>query len=446
MPGRSLNDVRVAVVGAGLAGLTAAFELSRRGATVQVVEARERIGGRVWTIRDPSDGVHVEAGGEFIDKEHSAVRQLAARLKLPLVQVAKSGFGLALGVEGALRVSSGQQAVWRALARVLRSPLAAYKKSGCDWNSTAAATIAKTSLADALDSADVTPDIRAAAEALRGFYLADPDRLSSLVLIDQLIAGGNPGDATMYRVQGGNDRLVDALAGHLRGGVSLRQAVRAVSQHARGVRLSIESAAGEISELEAQYAVIALPAPHAVSCHFAPPMPAHQLQALKSLRSGAATKLSLRFEDPWWRRKGRPNAFGSNLAIGAIWETAEEQDAAVLTCLAGASASTALQTLFEAEGVDGLVAQLSWLGRPTPAKLIGPPVCWEKEPWSRGGYAIVTPEFDPRLAAALASSHGRLVFAGEHTSRRWQGFMNGAVESGLRAANEIDVMEELRAA
>jgi monoamine oxidase len=165
-----------------------------------------------------------------------------------------------------------------------------------------------------------------------------------------------------------------------------------------------------------------------------------------SFAAGGATKVSLRFDEPWWRRKTRPNAFGTNLAVGAVWETAEEQEAAILTCLAGASASVGLQALVEADGPDGIAMQLSWLGRPTRARLVGAPVSWEKDPWSRGGYAVFPPEFDPRLRGALAASHGRIVFAGEHTSRRWQGFMNGAVESGLRAADEIDVMVQLRAA
>jgi monoamine oxidase len=70
-------------------------------------------------------------------------------------------------------------------------------------------------------------------------------------------------------------------------------------------------------------------------------------------------------------------------------------------------------------------------------------VTWEDERWSRGGYAVFGPAFDPYLRGALSASHGRLVFAGEHTSRKWQGFMNGAVESGLRAAREIESLERV---
>jgi monoamine oxidase len=70
-------------------------------------------------------------------------------------------------------------------------------------------------------------------------------------------------------------------------------------------------------------------------------------------------------------------------------------------------------------------------------------VSWERDPWARGGYAVFPPTFDPRLRRWLGARHGRVTFAGEHTSERWQGFMNGAVESGQRAAAEIVALHDL---
>jgi monoamine oxidase len=91
-----------------------------------------------------------------------------------------------------------------------------------------------------------------------------------------------------------------------------------------------------------------------------------------------------------------------------------------------------------ADGAQGLVADLRWMGTPDVPRLAGPMVSWEDDPWARGGYAVFGPHFDPRLRPMLGASHGRVIFAGEHTSQRWQGFMNGAVESGLRAARDVE--------
>jgi monoamine oxidase len=287
----TLDGTRIVIAGAGLAGLTAAHALTRRGATVDVIEARNRVGGRVWTIRDPADGLHVEAGGEFIDEEHTEIRTLAAELRLPLVRVLKRGFGLALTVGGRVRVSKSQQELWKDLARILRRPVRAYKSAGCDWNTTAAAAIARHSVASVLDSGRASLRARAGAEALRGFYLADPDRLSALVLVDQIASTGNPARAVMYRIADGADRLVESLARSVHGRISLRHVVRGVTQHARGVRVATIDPAGRHKQVDADYAVIALPAALVTSCHFAPSLPAHQLRALRSLREGAATKL-----------------------------------------------------------------------------------------------------------------------------------------------------------
>ncbi len=91
-----LRGRSVIVVGAGLAGLTAAVEMSRDGATVTVLEARERIGGRVWTLRDGfSAGQHAEAGGEFIDEDQEEIKRLARNLNLELIPVLKNGFDFA---------------------------------------------------------------------------------------------------------------------------------------------------------------------------------------------------------------------------------------------------------------------------------------------------------------------------------------------------------------
>ena len=441
-----LSGVRIVVAGGGLAGLTAAYELTRRGASVHLLEARDRLGGRVWTRRDPNTGEHIEAGGEFVDGDHADIRSLATTLHVRMVRVLRGGFGLALDTGGRLEVSATQQIAWTAMMACLRPALAAFKAAGGGWNSAAAAAIARRSLTDVLDTSRANGRVKALAEALRGFFLADPGSLSALPVVEMGAAGADPGRAAMYRVEGGNETLVQALGHQIGGRVSMRHVLHAVSQDARGVRATIEDANGHVSQIEQDYAVIALPATLVGACTFNPPLPDYQHQALSSLREGAATKVSLRFAWPWWRRKGRPRAYGSNLPIGAVWDGAEEQPgAAILTFLAGASSSAELRRVVDTEGPRGILTRLAWLGRPGHGLLAAPPVSWERERWSGGGYAVFPPSFDPALRHGLAHSHGRIVFAGEHTSHRWQGFMNGAVETGKRAAEEIEALEQIRA-
>jgi monoamine oxidase len=161
------------------------------------------------------------------------------------------------------------------------------------------------------------------------------------------------------------------------------------------------------------------------------------------LPHGPATKAFLRFDHAWWRRGDAPRAYGTNLPCGAVWDGAEDQPgAAVLTFLGGGRTSQSLQKLMGSPA--GRARATAWLGASPPGHLLAAPVSWEDDPFARGAYGVFTPAFDPRWRAGLEQSHGRVFFAGEHTSEHWQGYMNGAVESGDAAAAKIAEAERVR--
>ena len=445
--GDSLRGVRVAVVGAGLAGLTAAWRLAGRGAAVRIFEARFRLGGRVWTRRDAALApFHAEAGGDLIEEEHEEIRQVARDLGLRLERVLRSGFGLSIELGGRRRTLGGQSRFWRELRGVFRPAADALRQVDGDWNSAAAAALASHSVSEMLRARRASPRMHQLVKAFRGFYLADPGDLSALVLAEQTLSPEDPGAARMFRIRGGNDRLVDRLADAIgRRRITSGAAVVRVSQGAEGVRLGVRDRAGRISDYRCDYAVLAVPAPLLLTLRADPPWPPLQLRAWRGLADGAATKLLIRFDEAWWRRRGRPRAYGTDLPVGAVWDAAEEQrDAAVLTLLAGGTASTACRELLAREGVEGVLRQLTWLGQVPhgPARAVA--VSWEEEAWSRGAYAYFSSGFEPAWRDWLAQPYGHLLFAGEHTSVPAQGYMNGAVESGMRAANELEALDRAR--
>jgi monoamine oxidase len=428
------------VVGAGLAGLVAARELMRRGADVTIFEARDRVGGRVWTLRDGAfPPLHAEAGGEFIDAEHEALISLTRTLRVPLRRVLRAGFGLALSNGRRVRVMRSQTIVWRQLQRDLAPAIAAFQAAGSDRTSAAAVEIARQSLAEILDRAQAGGNVRALAEALRGYYLADPDRLSALVIVEQASESGSLGRQKMFRVEGGNDRLAEAIVHDARLTIRFRHAVAAVHQDAESVRLLVEDQHGRRVGVEADFVVCTVPVPVLLEWSFTPPLAGAQRRAFSNLTCGPATKVFLRSDKPWWRRRDRPNAFGTNLPVGAVWESCEEvRGGSDLTLLAGGSSSAQLRALVASEGVPGIMRHLHWLGRPATLPRLARVVDWEADPWARGGYVVFGPDFDPLDAPLLRLPFGRVFFAGEHTSENWQGFMNGAVESGLRAATDLE--------
>jgi len=440
--GPTLKGARVAVIGGGLAGLTAARGLIDRGAEVHVLEARNRLGGRVWTVRDDGFGdIPLEAGGEFIDGGHEEIRRLCADLGLTLQHILREGFGLALDLRGRVQLYKGQRPIWSQYKHTLAREAEAFRAAECDWSSTAASVIGRHSLDALLRARQASDEVRAMVQGLRGFYLADPDQLSALVGVELAMEARDPGHVTLWRIKGGNDRLIDKLAARKGLKVSLELEVKKIEQHASSVSVSATDRAGKLQTIKSDYVVVAAPAPIVRDLEFAPALPSLLRQALKALASGPATKAHLLFERAWWRKTGHPQAYGSNLDTGAVWEASGSKPA-VLTLLAGGRASQAFRALLEDGGPQRLVRRLSWLGELEDARDFRS-TTWELDRFARGGYAVFGPEFRPEWRAELARAFGRIAFAGDHTSRKWQGYMNGAVESGARAARDIEIIASL---
>lgn len=444
MPSQDLNGRSVIVAGAGLAGLTAAVELQKGGAKVTVLEARDRIGGRVWTVRDGFvGGQHAEAGGDLIDSDQDTIRRLADELGLSLIPILKGGFAFVRGDSrgAASKPRSLTREFWSDIAKHCEPWIRAYRLNEQRWDGPIARLLARRSVADWLDHSHADHNLRALLQGVRGFFLADPDELSLLALVDQL-ASESAGQGRFYRINGGNDRLAIGLAGRLREPVKLQAVVVAAAQSRDKVRVTVSGPEGTRTEITAAYLVLALPTTTLRRITFRPLLPPLQRQAIRNLRYGLATKTLLQFEQRFWQRRGRPRAYGTDLPIGAVWDGNEEQRgrAGILTLLAGGSASTETQTAITKRGVEGQVQSLAWLGAGKNSLLASRVVSWEDDPLVQGGYAVFTHDYDPELRAWLAKPHGRILFAGEHTSLRWQGYMNGAVESGLRAAAEVQAL------
>jgi monoamine oxidase len=440
MPG-SLSGVSVVVAGAGLAGLAAARDLTAMGAAVTVFDARDRVGGRVWTIRDGfAERQHAEAGGDMIDHDHEETRTLAADVGLKLSPILRSGFGyVRTDASGRPRIATpNAMNGWARLSDALEDTGHPYRLAEQRWDSPIAAAIARRSVAAWLDETGAHADLRAIATGLRGFFLADPDELSLIVLVDQFAATDSPGPGQMYRIDGGNDLLPLALASALGDRVRLKTEVVAVAQRGQTVRLTVKSGSTQ-SQVSCDYVVFALPATLLRRIPISPPLPAPQHDAIARLKYGRATKTLLQFSRRFWRVPGRPRAYGSPLPFGAVWDGNEEQRgrAGILALLAGGGASDRTQDIVAKDGPAGLAQALDWLGSRHAELVSSRQVVWEHDPYARGGYAFFDPAFPVDLRGWLARPTGRLFFAGEHTSIRWQGYMNGAVESGRRAAAEV---------
>jgi monoamine oxidase len=439
--------MRIIIAGAGMAGLAAARELEDRGFRAIIIEARDRIGGRVVTIRDGFAGrQHAEGGADLIESDHEAVCALAKRLHLTLTPILGRGFGY-YGPDRSGRVT--RQSAFAGFASI-NEPLASlvrdYKLGEQRWDGPLARRLADQSVAEWVKrisrgrGRDETAQLLARFRGFRGLFLADPEELSLLALVDFFAADPFGGDSKMFRVPGGNDQLATRLAATLRAPVLLRSILRRVRMRPRGVSVTVETPKGQ-AVLSADALVITLPPPPLRRVEFDPQPPPQWREAIRRIRMGPASRMLLQFDRPFWRRKGSPSLFASDQPTGAVWDGNEQQRGTpgILSLLAGGGASAQLAALVERDGADAVVQRLAWLGKPGTL-LASRLVRWDEDEWAGGGYVYFERGFDPRLRDWLARPFGRVVFAGEHTSERWQGYVNGAVESGQRAAAEVQAL------
>lgn len=436
LPGASdiLRGTRIAVAGAGLAGLAAAWALERRGARVQVFEARQRIGGRVLTIHDLPGSSHAELGGELIEEDDKdAITAMAGELGLTLQRVLPGGFRYYAGkAAGPAHLASGKRMFDR-LRELLRAEIDALARAESLPSSAIARRLGSESALDWARRSRAPREAVAAVESLRGFFVAEPSEFSLLMVVQQLSEEGDPASMKLYRVTGGNSRLAESLASTLANPVQLASRVVRVERN----RVTLESH-GRRASFRCDACVVAVPASIAREIDFVPRLPPLQQRAIATLPYGRATKAAVTFDRRFWRRRGR--AFATRLPIGAVWEAGTKGRYGTLAFLAGGDASAALADIVASGTEREWQRALRWLGGSSARILDATAVTWEADPFALGAYAHQSPAFDPVLASWLSRPAGRIAFAGEHTAGESQGYMEGAVLSGLRAADDIELV------
>ena len=449
----SVRD-RVVVVGAGLAGLTCAYRLLQRGMDVTVYEGNTRVGGRCWTNRTAFDGGQLaEHGGELIDQSHTTIRQLAQELGLPLDNVLAAepnGTEPFFWFDGSryplTDVIRDLKAVWQPLKRDYQAAgyPTLYTSSTAEGRALDAMSIAdwiSTRVPGGLGS----PLGQLLAVAYTIEYGAEVQDQSALNLIYLLGVVGQgqlrlfgPSNEK-YKVRGGNDRIVSGLAAALASRVVTGKALAAIRANGSGWTLDFE----DRTSVDADRVVLAIPfsvmRDRVDSSGAGFPLP--KVRAIAELGMGMNAKLALQFATRHWNTLGNGGDSFADTGYQATWEVTRAQPGTrgILVDYTGAgvtmtqsgrmAAALAPEFLARAEPVfPGLTAQ--WNGKATFDD-------WPRNPWTLGSYSYFRVGQYQRFAGAEGEPVGTCHFAGEHTSIDAQGYLEGAVESGERAAREV---------
>lgn len=455
--------VDVVVVGAGISGLVTARALAQRGRSVLVLEARDRVGGRVLNHQLPTGQV-IESGGAFIGPTQDRIAALAADLKVPTFMEYDTGqstyisSNLLSGLLGKRQTYNGtvppdptilldaallqnQFDSWAAEIDV-NAPWAHPRAK--EWDAMTVRDYIKQS---ALNSGGVDNLIESWTQP--GFG-ADTDELSLLYVLHYIACSGNAtnkgtfernsnttGGAQEKRFVGGSQLIPLRLAGQLGYRVVLNAAVTGIAQD--GFSTTVTTTRGT---LRASRVVVACPPPLVRMISWSPHLPATRAALMHALNMGQLMKCDAVYETPFWRKAGL-NGFGisDHGATRAVFDNTPPDPGApgVLLAFVGGSTWREYGTMPFAQRRAAVLQGFADMFGPsalTPIDFVEHD--WNLDAWTTGGpVAIYKPGVMSTYGSSIRTPFGRVHWAGTETSTYWTGYMDGAVRAGERAAAEL---------
>ena len=450
---RPSDHPEVAIVGAGIAGLTAAHRLRQAGVRVRIYEAQTRIGGRMYSLRDHfPDGQVVELGGELIDTGHVRIRALADELGLAPDDLLQDDPALATDLwfaQGRRYSEAEILAAFLPLSAAIERDLASLPDDDITYrtHNPAAAALDRLTIREWLDAEGASGWLRTLVEVAYTTEMGlECDRQSALNLITFLDPGSDHfrifGDSDeRFHVRGGNDRIVHALGRLLDDAIETGSVLESVREAPGGYTLSLRRD-GATREVHAEQVILALPFTLLRDVQLDLPLPPVKRRAINELAYGTNAKLMIGFERRPWRDHGSNGSVFSDLPFQTTWETSRKQPGThgILTNFTGGDHGLGLSEGTAKQQADATSTQLEAVFPGIAAARGNAPAVrfhWPSNPWVRGSYACLRPGDWTGLRGAMGQSVGRLYFAGEHCALDTQGFMEGGVESGEAAAADV---------
>jgi len=443
-------DTDVCVVGAGYAGLTAARRLAQGGKHVVVLEARDRIGGRVWT-QHLAGGAPVDRGGGWLAPYHDRIYALADEVGVSTYKTWVKGAHLLVDGDrnrrytglipkiSALAVGSIAWAQFKLDRAAKKVPLDA------PWTAPQAAEWDARTIADYIDHCGIAKGIgRDLFEmAVRGLFTGDLDDTSYLHLLFLVRAHGSINNLFSIEkgsqenlVAGGAGEIAKRVADELGDAVHVNAPVRSITQDNDHVLVASETLA-----VSARHVVVTTPPALTIGIEFDPVLPDDRLTLYRKAVAGPETKTLVVYDEPFWRADGfsgqtaAPNSL-SEVTLDASPVSNTPGVIASFTFGPVAARAYTLEPAVRRQGViDALTARLGPRAA-SPVDFIE--TAWWEEEWTRGcSMAHLPPGVLSRYGPLLQEPFGRVHWAGTETATKSHGAIDGAVRSGERAAAEI---------
>lgn len=459
----------IAVIGAGIAGLSCAYELGRHGVDAKVYEASGRVGGRCLSERGVFPGQVAERGAEFIGASHHTMLGYARAFGLQLEDASMLPGSTYYHFEGGTWTEAQVVEEFRSFVGSIREDLGALGRPVADAHSEADELFDLMSLDDYLTLHGAGGLLRKViGSAYAAEYGAGIDELSAIGFM-RFVHGDKRGKFAQvgtfggegFHVVDGNDRIATELAARLSAPVQVGHRLVALRKLANGkVRLSFD-AGGRRVQADHDAVVLALPFSVLRDVQLDPTLelPAWKRYAIANSAMGDNAKLMVGFNQPYWyvRHGSNGTGYSDRARMQTTWETnpsnGGETRAVLSAYIGGADAKAMDPRNLQTEArlfLDALDAALPGAHdaamRSNAGEIVAAMHNWSRNPLSKGSYTCHRPGYFTTIAHNEAKAVGNVLFAGEHTSSfyEWQGFMEGAALSGLRAAGEVMALAQTR--
>ncbi len=429
---------RVVVIGAGFSGLAAAYELSHAGADVVVLEARNRVGGRVLSFKDLVPGGNVEGGGELIGSNHPVWLRYKDRFRLGFLDVTDSDQEAPIVLDGRRLTAPQSEQLWEEMSTTLsRLDVEAARVTDpfSAWETPGAGELDRRTLRAWIDAVDASPMCRAGIETQmasdNGVRTAWQSYLGNLAMIKGHGLEKFWTETEVFRCGGGNQQLATALAvavGTDR--VRTRTTVTAIDVQDTGARVT--TAGGRT--FDADHVVLAVPPPVWNRIGMSPTLPAALVPQM-----GTNVKFLMALKDRHaWDRTGDAMTDGP---VNMTWEATQGQKVAgaAMVAFSGGASADECRGWSAAERNDRYLAALQQTYPGIRASFVKARFMdWPSDPWVKASYSFPAPGQVTTMGPLMQQPiGGRLHLAGEHTCYAFVGYMEGALQAGVRVAARI---------
>jgi len=445
---------KIVIIGAGLAGLCAAYELSEAGHDVTVLEARTRPGGRVFTMRGQfADGLYAEAGATNVFDVHQWTRKYADLLGVPLDLVTPPSGAPVFHIQGKrivikpntsvdwpVQLSAGEQGLTRGqLWSKYVAPVVTEigDPEAPDW------PIPSISKYDQMNFTEFLRERGASPGAISILRLGLADQLgegADAVCALDLLREASPRalEKQLYVIRGGSDTFPRAFAAKLSGKICYGCAAVRIEQNERGVRVVV-SRSGTNETISGDYVICAIPFSVLRNVEFSPPVSREKQQAIARLGNTSVVRVFMQTRKRFWLEEGLSGAATTDLPLMTAYDKNFYQPGTrgVLEAYVAGDRARKLAAMNADDRLNFTLNQMQKVHPSIRQHLEGgTSVCWDNEQWSRGAYAWFRPGEMTTMMPHIATPEGRIYFAGDHTSAS-PGWMNGALQSGNRVARQI---------